>query len=41
MCTYKRNVVFIDVETTGFDYRKGSRIIEIGAVKMKENQLTA
>lgn len=39
MCTYKRNVVFIDVETTGFDYRKGSRIIEIGAVKMKENQI--
>ncbi|HPK52861.1 MAG TPA: 3'-5' exonuclease [Smithellaceae bacterium] len=33
--------VFIDVETTGLDHRKGHRIIEIGAVAMKNNQIEA
>jgi len=41
MYEYKRSIVFIDVETTGLYYRKGSRIIEIGAVQMKENQIVS
>lgn len=31
--------VFMDVETTGLDYRKGHRIIELGAVAMKDGQI--
>jgi len=31
-------LVFIDVETTGLDHRKGHRIIEVGAVVMENNQ---
>lgn len=31
-------LVFIDVETTGLDPRKGHRIIEIGAIAMENNQ---
>lgn len=32
-------IVFIDVETTGLDPRRGHRIIEIGAVAMENNQI--
>ncbi len=38
MGNYKR-FVFVDVEPTGLDPRKGSRIIEIGAVAMENNQI--
>ena len=32
-------IVFIDVETTGLDPRRGHRIIEIGAVAMADNYI--
>lgn len=32
-------LVFIDVETTGLDPKKGHRIIEVGAVAMENNQV--
>lgn len=32
-------LVFIDVETTGLDYRKGHRIIEVGSVVLENNQV--
>lgn len=34
-----KRIIFIDVETTGLDHRKGHRIIEIGAVAMENNQV--
>jgi len=34
-----KRLVFLDVETTGLDPRKGHRIIEIGAVAMENNQI--
>ncbi|HQM46189.1 MAG TPA: 3'-5' exonuclease [Smithellaceae bacterium] len=34
-------LVFIDVETTGLDHRKGHRIIEVGAVAMKNDQIVS
>jgi len=37
--TKKNRLVFIDVETTGLDPRKGHRIIEIGAIAMENNQM--
>jgi DNA polymerase-3 subunit epsilon len=37
--TKNNRLVFIDVETTGLDPRKGHRIIEIGAVAMENNQM--
>jgi DNA polymerase-3 subunit epsilon len=36
--TKNNRIVFIDVETTGLDPRKGHRIIEIGAIAMENNQ---
>lgn len=36
--TKNNRLVFIDVETTGLDPRKGHRIIEIGAIAMENNQ---
>jgi DNA polymerase III subunit epsilon len=37
--TQNNNLVFIDVETTGLDPRKGHRIIEVGAIAMESNQV--
>lgn len=36
-----RRLVFIDVETTGLDHRKGHRIIEVGAVAMQNGQIVS
>lgn len=32
--------VFIDTETTGFDYKIGNRIIEFGAVEVIDRRIT-
>lgn len=32
--------LFVDTETTGFEYKKGHRIIEFGAVEMINRKLT-
>ena len=32
--------IFLDTETTGFEYKKGHRIIEFGAVEMIDRKLT-
>ena len=37
--TTQNRLVFIDVETTGLDPRRGHRIIEIGAIAMEANQI--
>jgi DNA polymerase-3 subunit epsilon len=37
--TQNNRVVFVDVETTGFDPHKGHRIIEVGAIAMENNQM--
>lgn len=37
--TKNNRIVFIDVETTGLDPRRGHRIIEIGAIAMENNQM--
>lgn len=36
---FMNRLVFIDVETTGLDPRKGHRIIEIGVIAMENNQI--
>ena len=32
--------IFLDTETTGFDFKLGHRIIELGAVEMIDRKLT-
>ena len=32
--------IFLDTETTGFDYKIGNRIIEFGAVEVIDRKLT-
>lgn len=39
MITQQRQIAF-DTETTGLDYKKGDRIIEIGAVELIDRQVT-
>lgn len=34
-----KRLVFIDIETTGLDPRRGHRIVEIGAIAMVNNQM--